>query len=321
LKTPVTLQINLAPGDYPHARLILPHQLNILAGQVDEIILTVDTRSAHGRFSDGWSRYEALLYDFLENEIKSKFPVQILRVNYNGPVKSKIAHYFFGNKKLPDKDFRGGPFYAYFFGLFYASNDLVLHLDSDIFLGGGSQTWLEEAKAILDTYSSCLIVSPHPGPPHPEGRLIDQTVLRLLKPYTYELAGMSTRIFLINKSIFSRAKIALKKPKLRSQAKAIVQGNTNAELPEILIWDFMLKNDLKRIDFLGAGKGLWSVHPPFRTKSFYENLENIIYRIDHQDLPESQYGFYDIVDEFCDWQEGWDNLKKNRWWKGFLQTK
>jgi hypothetical protein len=83
----------------------------------------------------------------------------------------------------------------------------------------------------------------------------------------------------------------------------------------------MLTNHLKRLDFLGKGKGLWSVHPPFRTKSFYDNLENIINRINNDDLPETQYGFYDVVDELCDWKEGWDNLKKNRWWKGILHGK
>jgi len=317
----VSLQINLAPGDYRHARLILPHQLKVLSGQVDEIILTVDTRSGSGRFADGWTKYEDLLYAFLENEIKPKYPVQILPVNYSQSVKAQIARYFFGRRSIPDKDFRGGPFYAYFFGLYYASNDLVLHLDSDIFLGGASQIWIAEAKAFFKTYKGCLVISPHPGPPHPSGELIDQTVVKQIKPYTYELSGMSTRIFMIDKSAFNASKLNLQKPAPRGQLKALVQGHPNAALPEILIRDFMQMNNFKRIDFLGEGKGLWSLHPPFRTKSFYENLEKIIKRIETNTLPESQLGFYDVVDELCDWQEGWDNLKKNRWWKGILRTK
>lgn len=317
----VSLQINLAPGDYRHARLILPHQLEVLAGQVDEIILTVDTRSSSGRFAEGWVKYKDLLYAFLENEIKPRYRVQILPVNYSKSIKTEIAQYFFGRTSIPEKDFRGGPFYAYFFGLYHASNDLVLHLDSDIFLGGASQIWVAEAKAVFKSYQDCLVVSPHPGPPHPSGTLIDQIIVKQISPYTYELGGMSTRIFMIDKSVFNVSKLKLQKPALRGQLKAVVQGHPNAELPEILIRNFIQLNNFKRIDFLGEGRGLWSLHPPFRTKSFYENLENIIRRIETDDLPESQYGFYDVVDALCDWQEGWDNLKKNRWWKGILQTK
>ena len=38
----VCLQINLAPLDAPHARYTLPHQMRVLAAQVDEIQFTVD---------------------------------------------------------------------------------------------------------------------------------------------------------------------------------------------------------------------------------------------------------------------------------------
>lgn len=317
----VSLQINLAPGDFPHAKLILPHQLEILAAQVDEILLVVDTRVSKGRFSEGWRRYKDALYSFLQNEISVKYPVKILPVNYDQSEKSKIARYFFGKGQMPDKDFRGGPFYSYFFGLYNTSHDLVLHLDSDIFLGGRSQTWVEEAKVFFDTDPHCLVVSPHPGPPHPEGLLVNQTVLQQIKPYTYQLKGMSTRVFMIKKTVFADRKITLLKPALKSQVKAVVNGNPNAELPELLINDFMLRNDFKRLDFLGKDQGLWSLHPPYRTKTFYDNLESIIDRIAKGDLPQSQYGFYDIVDELCDWQERWDNLKKNRWWNSIIQSK
>jgi hypothetical protein len=288
---------------------------------VDEIILTIDTRPGTGRFAEGWIKYQDMLYAFLETEVKPSYTLKILPVNYSPPIKAKIAQYFFGSASIPEKDFRGGPFYAYFFGLYHASNNLVLHLDSDIFLGGASQIWIAEAKAVFKSYQDCLVVSPHPGPPHPAGALIDQIIVKRIRPHTYELGGMSTRIFMIDKSVFHGHKLDLKRPAFRSQLKALIQGHPNAELPEILIRNFMQRNSFKRIDFLGEGPGLWSLHPPFRTKSFYDNLENIISRIETNDLPESQYGFYDVVDELCDWQEGWDNLKKNRWWKGILQTK
>ena len=38
----VTLQVNVAPVDLPHATEILPHQLRQWGGQVQEILFTFD---------------------------------------------------------------------------------------------------------------------------------------------------------------------------------------------------------------------------------------------------------------------------------------
>lgn len=65
LKNKVSLRINLAPGDYPHAKHILKHQLDILSNQVDEIILTVDTRQSKGKFAKVWDANKDLLNQFL----------------------------------------------------------------------------------------------------------------------------------------------------------------------------------------------------------------------------------------------------------------
>ena len=315
MKPPVSLQINLAPGDYPHAKYILPHQLKVLAAQVDEIILTVDTKPGKGRFAEGWEKYQPLLNSFLHNEIQHDFNVKIVPVDYSSTVKEKIAQYFFGTNTMPLKDFRGGPFYAYFFGLYSVKNNLVLHLDSDIFLGGGSQTWIDEATVLFKNDPSCFIVSPLPGPPHPDDILKDQHIVDKISPYTWQLSGMSTRIFLMDKDKFNINKLVLSKPSARNQIKSIVQGNSNADLPEHLISMFMNEHHLRRIDFLGTNKGLWSLHPPYRTAGFYADLPDLIKRIETNDLPQRQQGFYDIIDEVCDWTSAREKIKNNRWWK------
>jgi hypothetical protein len=315
LKTPVSLQINLAPGDFRHAKYILPHQLKILAPQVDEIILTIDTQAGKGRFAEGWTEYKAQLDQFLADVIQDEFDVKIIPVNYSSSVKTKIGQYFFGTDHIPVKDFRGGPFYAYFFGLFSASNSLVFHLDSDIFLGGKSQTWINEAVDIFKADASVFIAAPLPGPPHRDDILEGQQVIKKIRAYTWQLNGMSTRIFLMDKDKFSIDKPLLSKPSARNQLKAIIQGNSNAEIPERLIAAFMAKNNLKRVEFLGKEKGLWSLHPPFRTTGFYAGLPELINRIELNDLPEKQQGNYDIIDELCDWAPAREKLKQARWWK------
>ncbi|GAB2698926.1 polysaccharide biosynthesis glycosyltransferase UppG [Mucilaginibacter koreensis] len=315
MKNKATLQINLAPVDYLHARVLLKHQLSALAGQVDEVLLIVDTQPAQGRFAEGWNTYKTQFDHFLSAEIAAEFKVRIVPVDYSKTAKEAVAQLFFGTTYIPDNDFRGGPFYVYFFGLWQAKNNIVFHLDSDIFLGGQSQNWINEAVNFFEQDDRCLIVSPLPGPPHPDKVLKGQSIIRHIAPYTYQLDGMSTRLFMIDKFKFEKRKLSLHQPSLRNQLKAVIEGNANADLPEHIIASYMRAHGLKRIDFLGSGDGMWSLHPPYRTQTFYRQLPNLIERIINNELPLSQRGFYDIVDEVCDWTEARQKLKHNRWWK------
>ncbi|MEO7214172.1 hypothetical protein [Mucilaginibacter sp.] len=317
----VSLQINLSPGDYPHAVHILPHQLKTLSGQVDEVILTIDTKPSRGRFADGWEKYKQHLNRFLATLAQQNAKVKILPVDYTAEAKAKVANYFFGTSDMPDKDYRGGPFYAYFFGLLSAGNNLVFHLDADIFLGGGSNTWIAEAVALLQEDATCFTTSPLPGPPHPDDLLIGQSVLKKTAPYTYQFAGMSTRLFLLDRSVFETEKLKTARPALRNQLKAIVQGNANANLPELIISDYMRASNFHRVDFLGTNPGLWSLHPPYRTNGFYEKLPQLIHQIENNQLPDTQQGFYDVVDEVIDWAEAREALQTKRWWKRILHAK
>ncbi|MEO3404300.1 hypothetical protein AAFN85_10380 [Mucilaginibacter sp. CAU 1740] len=315
MKQKVSLQINLAPGDYPHVQYLLPHQLKQLQAQVDEIILTVDTRPGKGRFAEGWFKYKDSLDQFLKIVIEPQYPVKIITVDYTPAIKQQVAQYFFGKDNMPVKDFRGGPFYAYFFGLYSAVNNFVFHLDSDMFLGGGSQHWIAEAAQHFNSDPACFVMAPLPGPPRADDTLLDQQIIDKPAPFTWQLGGMSTRIFLMDKSRFNTDKLELGKPSLRNQLKAIIEKHNVADLPEHLITSFIKKHNLKRIDFLGSGKGLWSLHPPYRTAAFYEQLPEIIKRVEANDLPEKQQGFYDLIDEVCDWTKAREKLKNNRWWK------
>ena len=63
----VTLQINVAPSDLPHAGPVLRHQLGVWAAQVDEVVFSFDvTPPAGGRFGAGWSERLAPMERLLE---------------------------------------------------------------------------------------------------------------------------------------------------------------------------------------------------------------------------------------------------------------
>jgi hypothetical protein len=189
-------------------------------------------------------------------------------------------------------------------------------LDADMFLGGGSQTWISEAIDLLSSKEDIFTCSPLPGPPHPQKILVGQpAAVKTDGSYRYKFYGMSTRIFMIKRNAFEKQKLQLSVPAARKFVTALIRGNPAYNLPEHIISAYMSKHSLERIDFLGSGDGIWSLHPPYRTASFYNDLPQLIKGVVTNTLDSSQDGFYDIVDEVCDWTEAREKLKNNRWWK------
>lgn len=312
-----SLQINLAPNDYPHARHLLPYQIDVFIDQVDEVVLTLDTHRSKGRFGENWEENFARMGALLKDQCERNKKIRVAAVDYKPQMMKSVGDFFFGSRFMPRKDYRGGPFYAYFYGLFNCKYDYVLHLDSDMFFGGRSDVWLKEAVELLAVNNTLLTVSPLAGPPHPQNLIVGQPgVVRLEDaPYKFRFDEMSTRVFLINKSIFCHQKLSFRHPALANRLKAFLKGNGSYDLPERLISSFMRSNSLKRVDFLGTGTGMWSLHPPYRTEGFYNSLPILLKKIIDEDLPSAQYGFYDIVDELCDWKEAREKIQNNRWWK------
>jgi hypothetical protein len=83
----------------------------------------------------------------------------------------------------------------------------------------------------------------------------------------------------------------------------------------------MRVKNLKRVDFLGTGEGLWSLHPPFRNESFFEKLPELINRVESNNIPEEQRGDYDINDSMINWDDAREEIRnaslKKKFWKLF----
>src|SRR5262249_41653609 len=157
----VTLQINLAPSDYYHAVHMLDHHIEVFESQTDEILLTFDFNPARLKDAHKAERESASLYRLIV-ALQKQHPSVVLRdVDYNMPVVSDVLGHFFTNR-AELYDFRGAPIYAYLFGLYSAKNDLVFHVDSDMFFGGFSATWIRDAIDLLQADSEIMTVSPLP---------------------------------------------------------------------------------------------------------------------------------------------------------------
>ncbi|MGC4072651.1 MAG: hypothetical protein QM760_09060 [Nibricoccus sp.] len=311
---PVTLQISLAPGDHRLAEKLLTHQVEFWRRGVSEILLTIDTRRSHGRFGEDWKKGRQRIL-----EIAAAIPgARVVEVDYSRESRHAVGDEFFGNTHVPSKDWRGGPYYAYFFGLHSARNDFVLHSDSDIFFGGDGLRWLEAALPLYSTQTDLLFASPLPGPPSPDGNLKQLTASRVTLGGIdgYDFAGMSTRVFLFSRTRFRERITALhpKSPAMRARVIALLDGNPAQELPENLFTETMHQLGLKRFDFAGPAPGCWTLHPPYRSEDFFNKLPDLIARIEKSDLPFAQLGDHDFNASLVDWSEAITRMAHRRWW-------
>jgi len=311
---PVTLQISLAPGDHRLAERLLAHQTAFWKRGVQEILLTIDTRRSRGRFGEQWETGRQRIL-----EIARQIPdARVLEVDYSPAAQQAVAKAFFNGARVPVKDCRGGPYYAYFFGLHATRNDLVLHADSDLFFGGDGLRWLEAALPLYNAQPELLFIAPLPGPPSPDGRLTQLSGVRqtLIGHDGFRFHDMSTRLFFFSRDRFRERLRALKPrpPAIRARLLALLEGHPATELPEKLFATAMADHGLQRFDFAGPAPGCWSLHPPYRCEDFYKKLPQLIARIENADIPVGQLGDHDFNASLVNWNEAIDRMARRRWW-------
>lgn len=316
---PVTLQISLAPSDYAHARELLAHQTRVWRDQVAEILLTIDTHRSSGRFSARWEEGR----DKILPLARSVPGARVVEIDYGPEAQARVAGEFFGGRApVPAKDFRGGPYYSYFFALNAATHDHVFHADSDMLFGGLSPTWLAEALADQAANPQVVFSAPLPGPPTRDGRLRSQQAAPVPgRENAHDFDTMSTRLFLVSRSRL-RASIGplhARRPALRETIKAFVERNPAQDLPEHLFTDAMRPRGLVRREFLGSAPGMWHLHPPYRCADFYRKLPDLVARCENGDVPEPQRGDHDVNASLVDWSEALAALRQNRWWRRMLR--
>jgi len=97
-------------------------------------------------------------------------------------------------------------------------------------------------------------------------------------------------------------------------AKARLHGNPPYRAAELAIADAMCAAGMYRVDFLGEAPGMWSVHPPFRSATFYEELPGIIARVETGDVSDDQLGDYELSDGMFDWSSARRRARLRRLW-------
>jgi hypothetical protein len=312
----VTLEITLAPPDVRHVEHVLPHQLRTWSGQVREVLCVIDSRPIPGLPDPGWRHWTRELIDIVTAFCEPLPHARVTTVDYGTTVARSVSSRFFGGKRIPAKTYRGGPFYAYFFGLHTATNDHILHLDSDMMFGGGSQTWAAEALALLEERTDVLACQPLPGPPTERGEIFAAGAEpERHASLAFRFATFTTRYFLLDRRRLiervgsldvSRHPPVRRRVGVRSWLRGFVDlaprdrlrlltlSTLPYELPERLIAEAMTRAGLHRVDFLGREPGMWTLHPQLRSERYYEHLPELVRRIERGAITEAQRGHYDL---------------------------
>jgi hypothetical protein len=325
---PVTLEVTVSPTDWRHAVHVLPHQLRQWARQVDDVQFTLNLQQRQGRYASAEQEALTTLTGLLDDLCRQHPNAHVREVDYSPAARAEVSERFFDGRPVPLKNHDGGPFYSYFFGWHAARHDHVFHTDSDMLFGGGSQTWISEALALLRAKPDVLTTAPLPGPPTADGRLPEHMARKHANmggeprreehdSLAYRFHGCSTRIWLFDRSTLVQrlGGMPLERPRLRSSLRARLEGNPPYELPEKSMSRRMNERGLRRVDFLGTGPGMWSLHPKMRSEEFHEALPTLVRRVETGDIPDEQRGDYDVNDSLVDWTSGREALQHQTWYR------
>lgn len=315
------LQINMYPLDVEHVIHCLPHQLRTFADQVDRIHLTVDLRAVTaGRYrGEAFDQTSKKLITYLKTIQRENPKVEVDIVDYSQEAHALVSQLFFKDSAhpYPSKAFDGGPFHVYFWGIAKANAEYVLHMDSDMLFGGQSQNWLSEAIELFEREENALFIAPLGGPPRldldisppkhsrfpglqdiPSPRLVSSD------PLTIAHDSVSTRLFLINMTRFKQqvGSLPLLVPNLKRRLRAFAFAQNPQSMPaEEVLSHLLMSKRFTRLDFLGSGNGMFSLHPTYRSPEFYHELPSLIARIEAGDIPLAQRGDHDLNASMHDW--------------------
>jgi hypothetical protein len=319
MPSPVTLEILVCPADLGYAADTIRHQLRVFGGQVDEVLFAVDVKPPRGgRYADGWGDALPALDELLA-QLGAEHPnARVVRAQGAPEDLRRLGQRFFGGVTIPSKDCRGSAFEVYFTAFDGARNDLILHTDSDMLFGGGSPTWVAEAVSLLEDDPGVISVIPLSGPPRADGQLLGQSAYtrypHASPAYRFDVWTTRLALFDRRRMLERLAPLPLSRPPYkRTWVKALVNGNPRVGMPEDILKAQVRRRGMYRVDLLGSGDGMWSLHPSLKPPEYLRDLPQIIERVEHGDVPEQQLGHYDIVDEFVDQSALRRDRRLRRW--------
>jgi hypothetical protein len=224
-------------------------------------------------------------------------------MDYSREAVARVQETFYGGRRVPMHDYRNRPIYGYLHLLLATRHNLVFHIDGDMMFGGGSQTWMAEAVEQLTGRPDLLACNPLPGPPRADGKLLSQRVTPAPEPgasYQYRFPTLSYRVFLLDRRVIAE-RLAPLRPEWPSPLRCVTGVLRSRWRPHALLEQViahaMRRRGRWRLDFLGVGPGMWSLHPRIRGPRFKQALPELLRLVEAGEVHLRQRGEYDLTEE------------------------
>jgi hypothetical protein len=212
---------------------------------------------------------------------------------------TQIARKHFLERPRRLRDNRDIPLFGWITGIESAATEYVFHADCDILIHSKPVfSWVEEAILLMENDPSVLFVSPHPGPPSPEGIFRHDPPPIVDEHENYRFKSFSSRRYLVNKKRFEQL-LPLRSMHVSWRRKlAMHLGGSSSILP----WETHVDWALRSSPFFRVhlrDTRAWALHCPDHGNLWRQNIAKLIAAVEDGAFPSSQAGHYDLILE--DW--------------------
>lgn len=288
-----TVQVNVTDRDLPVIRHTIPHHLRSL-GSFDRYLVSINR---HTTPPDGGVALDRFLDD-IANDPR----VDVAEIDYSSAATEWVSEKLFGGDRYPLFDWKGTPIHGLVEPLRNVRTTHMLHLDSDMLIGGNACHWIEDATAALAADDRIIAASPLAGPPGGARYLAGGTPLLVNGADAHRVRGISQRICLLAVATMFDvvAPIPLIEPtRLSHRLRGRARNGQAVEYLERSINTRLVELDRFRLDLLGRVDGGWSLHLPLKPPEVIDQLPEIIHRIERNDVPDGQRGDYNLNSSMC----------------------
>jgi len=320
MPVPVSVWILAARTDLPYLAKTIPHQMRMCNYPFVERVLALDTAPLSG---DKLTRYgtgsESEVRQACQALVDAGIMDRIVEIDYNPVLVEQIYEKYFGPEQAPlmkghTHNWKGSTVYASLYCIETAASDYYLHFDADMLLYQAPDfNWITEAIELLKQVPEIAAIRPLCGPPHPEGKLIQNSAFIEDKRGFYAHNFFSMRAYLVNRQRFAQlSPIPLlwkytpmwsrffPKPLQTGIAKVErrIRGQRNQPIKgAIASFEPMTSKRLEQTDFVRAdlvNPSAWTIHPAKHSQEFIQFLPELIQLIEQGMYPPDQAGHYDL---------------------------
>ncbi|PSF32107.1 hypothetical protein C7H19_21935 [Aphanothece hegewaldii CCALA 016] len=297
----------VARTDLPFMMQTIPHLVKMNNFPFEEKVIAIDTAPLSGEKVNrpGIGTMEELR-SCVQKLLDMKVVDRVVDFNYDPLYRKQVYQKHFGSPLKNTHNYKGYPILGSIFKIEDCKSDFMLHFDSDMMMYQNPNcSWIKEAMILMETHPEIMFIRPLAGPPTEDGKPIQA------KPDGFDEDGFlqfkffGSRLYLVNRKRFKQM---LPIPVIWRPYKHKWLDHLPVSIKTLLniwtgggkldSWEVMVSKKLEQTDYYRAtltSPNAWTLHPIDRSPAFIKALPDIIKRVENNDYPVKQAGYYDLI--------------------------